>query len=258
MTIRRFNYTGRKRIPAERFEITLSTRPDGTLEYTAGFVLNDLELPSNGRVIVEAIHQHAFQRFDHGRVAELVEPSDRTLHRFVNGGDIQFVAKVVEEHSEAGEPGLIRAESAALRPEDAETSAGNRVSILRVASAALREVPWKLDLGERPVLLVNDKVGDWRSFSRSKAFSWLVYPAVCREVFRFLILVENERTVDDLLSWRSQWIKFGMILAKAPVPPKSEGDEAALQWIEDVVDAFCTKLHLWQDYGRHFLTEADS
>lgn len=253
MTQRRFNYTERQRLTGERCNIAVTHDDSGELGHSAEFVLDDLALPPTARVIVEAIHEHSYQRFDYGTIAEPAVPERRALDRFFADGDITFTVKVVEPNGD--DLGLIVAESGPLRPEGEGDDQGSRVSILSwKVSRTLDQVPWHLELEPRPVLLVNDKVGDARTFTMSPAFIWLVFPAACREVLTHLLLVEDYRE-DDASDWKGQWIRFGTMMVKAPPPPSREDNERAdREWIDDAVTGFCRRMRLWQDHGRHMFT----
>lgn len=254
MTQRRFNYTGRKPLSKERCEIVLTRTEEGRLVHTAQFTLDDLTLPPDGKVVVEAIHEHAFQRFEYGTVAALQPPEDRSLSQFTAGELVRFVVKVIQEDGE--NLGLIAAESSSLRPEVEGESPGSRVSLLPVRkSTILGQLPWRLAFDESPVLLVNASAGDWRAFAQRLEFACLVYPAVCREIITRLLLLEGFRDEEDTSSWQGQWLRFAVKLVKCSPPPKNADNDEQLQWIEDVVAAFAAKMRLWQDHGRHMIQE---
>ena len=80
--IRKFNYTGRKKIKRSNVRIDLTRDDGGRRFFNIGLQFDDLELPPDAKVYVEAYHRFGYQRYDFGTVGQLVIPADRCLTGF--------------------------------------------------------------------------------------------------------------------------------------------------------------------------------
>ena len=80
--IRKFNYTGRKKIKRSNVSIDLLRDGNQHRVFNLNLDLDDLELPSNAHVYIEAYHRSGYQRFDFGTVSERKVPSDRSYSTF--------------------------------------------------------------------------------------------------------------------------------------------------------------------------------
>ena len=65
--IRRFNYTGRKKIPRTKVLIRLIQTADGLLAFDATFNLEGLSLPGNAHIFIEAYRRAFFSAFPAAR-----------------------------------------------------------------------------------------------------------------------------------------------------------------------------------------------
>ena len=79
--IRKFNYTGRKKIKRSNVQIDLLRNRNGHRQFNIALQLDELALPGNAHVYVEAYHRSGYQRFDFGTIANRIIPSDRTLRK---------------------------------------------------------------------------------------------------------------------------------------------------------------------------------
>ncbi len=85
--------------------------------------------------------------------------------------------------------------------------------------------------GQRPMLLVNDRLGDWRAVAREDVFQALVYPAIVREILTRVVMVEGHAPDEDDEDWRNQWLTFARRVS-------GNREIAGGEWITDVVEAF--------------------
>ena len=238
--IRRLNYTGRIKI--HRTDLKLTTREEnGGFSFDAKLHLIDYELPAEALVFVEAYRQTTWMRFPFGTVANLQPPENRVLSEFESIEHIKFRVKVTQAEDEH----ILLAEADRIplaQPDDDS----DRESILPVHPAELGDELWQVDMQDEPCLRVNKSAtADWRQFAQSPVFVSLVYPAVLRQILG-QILTEGYRDTDDETEWRSKWLRFATLLpgVDPEIPPKDDGEEAALRWAEDVVAAFAKKLAL--------------
>ncbi len=244
--LRRFNYTGRQKIKREDVPIALTGA--GTLR---GFDANLAGLisygfPPDARVFVEAYQQTAIMRFPFGTVGDLIPPAAqlRALQEFEGSERILFRVKVVD----IGASSILLGEADGILPLAAEETEENKLPLLPVRTEDLGQEIWKIDFQEnvqnRPILLVNNKFADHTAMVRSTHFMALVWPAVLREIFRYILQVQPEQfNVDDPEDWRTMWVKYGRsLLPTFDEPP--DGPEAAEGWISQVIGAFANRYNL--------------
>ena len=94
--IRKFNYTGRKKIRRSDVRIDLLRDDDNRRYFNISLHLADLELPETARVYVEAYHRSGYQRYDFGTAGRLRIPADRTLGGIAASVMPLFRVKVVD------------------------------------------------------------------------------------------------------------------------------------------------------------------
>jgi hypothetical protein len=248
MTIRRFNYTSRKRIPRSDVMITLRNEADGGLSYMADLEFTD-EFPPAASVLIEAHQQARYQRFDHGTIANPSSPAWEPLRDFVAEERPRFRVKVVDI-SDEGRGRLLGAASGLIAGMEGQDPA-TRVSLLPVEPAVLRHQAWKLAIHPSPVHQVNSKVGDWKAVAASDEFRWLVYPEAVRQVLRTILFELEQDECEDMHRWPDQWLYFALQLpGVGPLPANDR--ELREDWIEDVVEQFCATRKLAESGRRVF------
>ena len=77
--IRRFNFTGRKRISRTRLNIFLYATPDANLAFDAGLDMENLSLPFDAKLYIEAYRRTYLRRFSCGTVAQPRLPRGQAL-----------------------------------------------------------------------------------------------------------------------------------------------------------------------------------
>lgn len=100
--IRRFNYTGRRKIPSEGLRFRLHRNGSGMSFDAEISGLEKIGVPSSALVFVEAYYQAAYMRFDYGTVGQVQIPPDRCLVAFYDGSPVLFRVKIVNSLGEAG------------------------------------------------------------------------------------------------------------------------------------------------------------
>ena len=241
MAIRRLNYTKRKRIAQAHARVALIQRKNLASEFEVNLALESYSLPAEARVFVEAYRQTTWMRFDYGTVAQTRRPADRRLIEFETADAILFRVRIT-----SGSPriGLLLAEADSIRPRLPEESDDNRIPLLPVRSDNdLGEELFKLEFDSRPVLLVNQKVGDWKVVTRDPTFFSLVYPTAPRQVLTRIVIGEKYTDTEDFEDWRSQWLRFAMSFAGVAdtVPNPEDDPDAVYDWIDRVAGAFSRK-----------------
>lgn len=240
-----FNWTERKRISREDAQITLirSTTP---ATFSASLSLVDYKLPADAKVVVEAYRQTTWRRFAMGSVA-LVRPEEPlTLEAFGDPDAVMFRVKVL-----AADPldGRILAEADRLRVVDPLDEPTGQRPLLRTRGDDLGEEAWQLRLddgGEGPLLVLNNRLEDWKQTARTAQFRLLVYPELMRQILR--AAVNPDSTSDD--GWQRDWLQFAQSL---PGVDESPDDDATADdrdmWVTDAVTAFCRKHDLIKKYA---------
>jgi len=127
--IRKFNYTGRKKIKRSNVRIDLMRDSNGQRFFSSGLKLDDLELPLNAHVYVEAYHRSGYRRFDFGTVGDRKIPPDRQLKTISDSAIPLFRVKVVDKSTSHGR---ILASVDKVRPENIDNIPAGSQSLLFV------------------------------------------------------------------------------------------------------------------------------
>lgn len=231
MSLRRLNYTGRKRIAREDVRIGLEGLPP-IARLVAGYDLASYAFPATARVVVEAQAGWTVQQFELGTVGVPTHPDDCVLSDFSSLAGILFRLKIV---ATGDHDGRILGEADKLHPSGSVADASQR-SFVVVRPTDLGQVPWSLEFDEnQPLLLVNSRLGDHHEFLRRKEVLALVLPAVLKGVLSEALAVGADEEGGS--SWHTQALRFGERLAGTS-PPVAEDDDARDRWTHDAVNAF--------------------
>lgn len=240
--IRRYNYTGRKRLPRSAVRITIVGD-----KFRASWDLARQKLPASATVYVEAFSSGSPEvlRFGYGTVGDPdPEVSDRVLAGLAPEATL-FNFKVVDETKHMGR---LLGVAKNIRPTgDGDDGAGQQ-SLLPVSPVDLRHQVWRLDFNNsRPWLEVNSQIpGVMDSIKTDRRLFALVYPAVIRQVLSRALLLDGVYDPDaDPDGWHSQWLRWGIHWHfDGAHPDHGNPDQCREQWeawIEEVVDSFCKK-----------------
>jgi hypothetical protein len=234
--IRKFNYTGRKKIKRRHVTVDLLRDAQGRRYFNARIQLSDLTLPANAHVYVEAYHRTAYQRFDFGTVGTRKVPEDGRLANFRDGTTPLFRVKVVDR---SGTHGKILAAVDKIRPASIDDAPAGSQSLLYVEYAELGNTIWQLDLeGDWPVLKVNRSVDEISMIAASdNRFLPLVYPEAFRQILTRILIEDQHSDPDCDDDWPSLWLKLACALPAIPPPPPL-GKARQHAWIDQAVEAF--------------------
>ena len=246
--IRKFNYTGRKKIKRTNVRIDLLRDESGRRVFNISLHLEDLELPTNAHVYVEAYHRSGYQRFDIGTLGNRKVPNDRRLSNFSDSAMPLFRIKVVDRTTAHGR---ILASVDKIRPESVDNEPADSQALLFVEYEDLGNKIWQLDLdGDWPVLKLNHDVDEIGIVAGSdNRFLSLVYPEVFRQVLS-RILIEEEHTDPDCDDdWPSLWLKLACTLpGMSATPPRTKPDQYT--WIENAVESFCLNFKMLEKFSQ--------
>ena len=237
--IRKLNYTGRKKIKRSRVHIEIVQDENGSRDFNLRCHLDDLALPANAHVYVEAYHRAGYRRFDYGTIGNPKRPSDRRLDVIPRSATPLFRIKVVDR---TGALGRILASLDKIRPEGVNSAPAGSRSLLFVEYEDLGNKIWQLDLdGDWPVLKLNRNAEEIGLVAGSDPkFLSLVYPEVLRQILKRIIIEDQHTDPDCDDDWPSLWLRLACNLPGLTMPspyPKSEQQV----WIDSAVEAFCSK-----------------
>jgi hypothetical protein len=254
MPTKRINSTGRKRILHQDVRITVRTDSNGASIFGADLSLHEYEMPGDSLVFVEAYRQATFMRFPYGTVNRLAPPADpgRRLTEFQTPDAVLFRVKVT---SSAEPLGVLLAEGDQIRPVNGDEKPDERVPILPPCPRDLGQEAWRVEItDDGALLLVNNRLGDWKAVASAPLFRSLVYPAAMRQILWRIYKTEGATEIDDHTDWRCRWLKFAEGLpGSAPHPVGSEDDSQWEDWISDAVRSFAQQHkmldHLSTEFG---------
>ncbi len=249
--IRRFNYTGRIKIPRGKIDITLFKDSEGKY-FKATLNLGDLGFPPEAKVYVEPNYKGVYQRFYFGTVSQLLEPETTRLTELPETEIAYFDIAVVDEQSEVGLL-LGKAQGIAV---SSDGLPNDRLPLLPVNPADLRKQFWKLSFDSsddgRPILEINKNIPDVFEMAKNDIkFISLVYPAAFRGVLLKMIEVGDLDAEED--SWIFQWVKFLSSVLGIKTFPSMETENDTLTpeqeaWIDDCVNEYCKKFQLFEKF----------
>ena len=113
---------------------------------------------------------------------------------------------------------------------------------------------YRLSFEDGIVLLINDRIEQWREVSRDPAFMALVYPAVLRMVLSRILLNREQSEDDNEEDWPEQWIEFATGHLGMEEPPRidNEGIEPVSLWIDRAVASFCSRNRSYDGFARRW------
>jgi hypothetical protein len=235
---RRFNSTGRMRIPRSRIEITLQEPLDrgGFPVASVTADLAGLDLPNSATVEIEAYFRSSSMRFQCGTVASISVPPSMVLSEIDRGGAVRFRLLVID----AVKTGRIIAAADGLRS-SRDRNSPDRQSLLPLRETDLGDQLWKVDVDYRtgPTLLINGTIPGLASKLREQALlQGIILPHALRVILGELGRAEADEE-DDV--WRRNWRTFLHALDLPAEPDDSEDPESLENWIEQAVDMFCAQ-----------------
>lgn len=259
--IRRFNYTGRRKLPKACARVYLYRPPEGPSEFQAELHLEGQRLPDDAQVYVEAYYRSSMMRFPFGTVADALEyADDRCALTDIQNTLAFFRVKIVDESADFGRiVGIIDQIKPSL-PDEADAP---DTSLLFVQYVDLGDRIWRVDIADdhaMPILQVNSELDlgtSVQEFVRyDPAFMSLVYPSVVREILDYIVRDEGLPESGEE-SWKTDWLLFGTLLTGAATVPDflSLSSEERAGWVDDVVTAFCQRNDLKAKLEQGFGTE---
>jgi hypothetical protein len=237
--IRKFNYTGRKKINRTNIEISLFG-DDKLKQFDAEIKLDDLNLPSNASVYIEPYYHFSFMRFKFGTVEKISPPNETLITEIPFSDILYFRIKVVDE---IGKHGQLLAYADKIKPISSEDGHDKRKSLLPVRfSTPLRYQPYRLIFAENsPILEISKNISNQKDLLKSKEFASLVFPSIVKEIAA-KIASEYFEYIDFEGHWVADWYKyFTNVIEADKLPDGKNSNEEMIEWVNSVVDKFCRK-----------------
>ena len=255
MPVRRFNYTGRKRLRRSDMRITVRERDGAPATFEAGLSVDGYDLPDNASVFVEAQRQTSWMRFRFGTVGNVAPQDELVLSEFDSPDGVLFRVRVTSSDDPKA---LLLAVADRIRPRRPEEAEEWRVPLLPVkADESLGDQVARVDFSDYPLLLINADVGDWQAVARNPAFASLVYPPALREILTRILCIEQYFDTDDNEDWRSNWLRFATLLPGVSDPPAGSDDENMDDWIDEAVASFCRRFAMMSRFQHYWTKEGE-
>jgi len=244
--IRKFNYTGRLKIPEKFTKIKIFETENSTY-FNAYLDIKNLGFPGHANVFVESYFNANFLRFDYGTVNELKPPTNTFLNELPNIDQLRFRVKVIDNSNELHK---IIGISDNIYPEGLLND-GVKKSILPVLFEDIGNQIWKVDFtGNGPVLILNcekNYPGIRNHIKSNPYFLGLIYPIAIRFILEKIIL---EDTFDSE-EWSLNWLTFTREILGIYPTPKDKDDPDIDNWKEDVINSYCVKFKLLENIQKN-------
>ena len=99
--IRRYNYTGRKKVLSKKVKI-LESKRDGKKSFEIVCDLKDLVFPDEAKIFIEPYFKSSFLRFDFGSVARFQPPAETDISDLPTTDQLRYRIKIVDNSNKHG------------------------------------------------------------------------------------------------------------------------------------------------------------
>lgn len=237
--MKRFNYTGRKKILREDVKVRLNGNFTEKPVIDVSISLRGYHFPTDSKVYIEPQSKTRFMRIDLGEVSQVIRRNQIPLDGFDDAEELDFRLKVVEESK-----GILLGLVENIKPYDKDDKLDpNQQSILPVVSTDLSSdgVLWKVEFSDqKAVLQIERELGSKDQVVRSLMFKGFVLPAAMRQI---LVKVVADSDWDETLSepeeLATKWLTFCEQLG-AGLPNKE--DESHEAWIDGAVRVLAKRI----------------
>ena len=225
-------------------------------------VIFELSIPGTART----------QRFKIGKVGEVSKKVDDTLKEEIELQHEQSKSFIlsIKVIAPRDKTRRILGLAEGVKIQFGKTGKNGSQSLLAFSEKDLGNVLWQLSFDKNVVTLVaNSAIPDAEVFFSLPSTRALIFPAILRSVL-LRALYENHDGEDDDASddaWHTQWLNFAKGLCAVEdhqdeeVPEVFNGDtfdfDEANQWVETVVEAFCSKYDMKKTFKEIFSIEDD-
>lgn len=245
-TIRRFNYTTRRKIFHKDVTITIMDE-NGKLSFDAELsILSTYPFSKENSVYVEAYRQTELKRFEFGRIGSILSPNERDLSMFGSKNGILFRVKVTDEKT-----GKLLGEADRIPFVLSNQQENPRLPLLPVCAKKLGDQIYRIDYsGQQTILEINVDAIAPHQIAHDPSFISLVYPSAVREILTRILIIEGEFDITDNDDWMTNWLKFAnSYLGVGNMPTKNDTQDKCEEWIDNVTSAFCKQQHVRRNFA---------
>lgn len=229
--MKRFNYTGRKKIFREDVKIRLQGDFHEKPLVDVAINLTDYGFPQEGRVFLEPQCKTRFMRISLGEAANSVRRNRIELTEFDDAEGLDFRIKVVDEVE-----GLLLGIAENIKPYNKDDKLDqNQQSILPVSSVDLSShgVLWRIGWGDqKAVLEVESDLGSRDQVVRSLMFKAFIWPAAMRQILVRILSEDWDQQLSDPQELSTRWLLFAKQIGAGMPDP---GDKDHEEWIDNTV-----------------------
>ncbi len=246
MKMRKYNYTGRKRI--NRTDIILAVPVEkNSKNIFFEFDINESMIGiynPDSNLVVEAYYRSSYMRFEYGKIGDIKPPPQRYLTAFKDPELIKFRVKVLSQN------GMIEGLADRIKP-DSEDDETHQESILNVANRDLNCAIWRMEFSDddtNPLLLIDIGI-DKTHLNHNIELKTSIIPHAFQQILTEIIFFSSDDfdfTTDNLDNdWRSRWWLYCEDLdRKLTSEELDEMDEVEKKdWIDETVACFSRKMN---------------
>jgi len=241
--MRKYNFTGRKRINKEDFMLSIHSVKDSNNTYFE-FEINESftgQFNPKSNLVLEAYYRSSFMRFDYGNIDKIKPAKDTYLTAFTDPEFIQFRVKIISDF------GMIEALADQVKP-DSDKEKSYSQGILAVANRDLEGLIWKMEFDEdddnnNPVLQIDTEI-DKSRLNHNIQLKTTILPRAFHAILSEILFFSKgdfDFTTDDKDSnWRSRWWLFCEQLDRNLNSDEVSDmtDEEKKEWIDITVACF--------------------
>ena len=239
MSIRRLNYTKRKKLTLDHVHIALAPAGNERRRTFTAVLTLPPGLPGDARVFVEAYRSSPAtrMRFDFGTVSAQRPPALEQRHLTEFDDDLPpplFRVKITDDNEQ---PGRLVADAQRIRPLDPDEHPDKQRGILYTQWRDNDGLVWELDILDDvrgPVLYIDQTADPYKELPGRIEFKALIYP----EIMRRMLTRALDDSRDDLEGWQHTWLQFPrQTFGYMDPPPDGDDPEANKDWVDTAVRA---------------------
>jgi len=241
--MKRFNYTGRKKVLRDDINIRLQGDFHEKPIVDVALNLDGYDFPPEGDVYLEPQWKTRFMRVHLGRVSNNLRMNGIPLHDFHDAEGLDFRIKVVDQ----GE-GLLLGIAENVKPYNKDEELDqNQQSILPVSTVDLSGygVLWRIYYGEdqQATLQVERELGSREQVVRSLFFRGFILPAAMHQILVKVVAEDWDEELADPVELSTRWLLFAQQIG-AGLPDKKADDNE--EWINEAVRILANRIGVRQ------------
>ena len=241
--MKRFNYTGRKKILREDVSIRLHGDFDAKPVVDVAVDLTDYDFPGDAEIYLEPQQQTRFMRLLLGECGALkIHARLLELTEFDDADGLSFRIKIVEPNK-----GKLLGIAENIKPYNKDEKLDdNQQSILPVRSTDLTQtgVLWRIGFGDQEAVLeIEKELGGKEQVVRSLLFRGFILPAAMRQILAKIVSDEWDESLADPQELSTRWLIFAK-QAGAGLPDKNPENQQV--WLDDAVRVLAQRIGVRQ------------